>query len=376
MKSQICLGKRIITLIVLLLLFNSHILIAGAPANLSSSYNILKNDPLNQQFIQRLTAAGAGEEQIESFLNDLDSEVSKLGILDDENFDSLLYQALKEVITWRKHNLVFQALMNGFNEEVNYILTHKELHPNLTDLRNAVHDSVLGQSSALNPVSGSGSGSGAIPAAIPNPTSVSNIAGEKPTDPPAKGIISSQFLDINGHWACAEIENMLQLKLVSGVSPSEFLPDRNITRAEFAALLNRTLGIKPEPRLSGYFNDVYADKWYFMEVNQAAAAGLLSGYSPRLFGPDDPITREQMAVMIGNAMSYREINSLADSDETSNTLFIYADQGSISSWARSAIAIAGQKGILRGRDNGCFDPAACASRAEATVMLLKLYRQL
>ncbi len=536
--------RRVIAAFTLMLFFagNTFLLSANA-ASLISSYNILKNDPVNQQFIQRLKASGADEAQIESFLNDLDSEVSSLGTLNDTNFNSLIYQGLKEVISWPKHRTVCEALLSGFSEEVNYILTQNELHPNLIGLRNAVHDSVFQKTTSLNT-----GGGGAVPG--PQSTSITNEINQQLSDqgsnivslqmtssndnlsipvqalqqiksagrelqisngnvtlriqaealsitansslslsiralsdasaatalqnqapdqvlvgkvqelscadetnsngvqfqkpvtvvisyaqeslvnaagaklnvyyynestkqwesmngtqdtndktitfsafhfskyaimtvpeqpisgtPPAQTPASS-FQDISQHWARQDIETMVQLKLASGVSPSEFLPERNITRAEFAALLCRALGINPAPQLSGQFNDVYADKWYFSIVNQAASIGLLKGYNPTLFGPEDPVTREQMAVMISNALSYRGQNSSGDSSGTSGDISIFSDQGSISSWARNSIAVARQKGIIKGRDGGIFAPLANATRAEASVMILKMYQQL
>ncbi|MEN6324956.1 MAG: S-layer homology domain-containing protein [Syntrophomonas sp.] len=538
--------RRAVAIFTLILFFAGNAFMPSAnAASLISSYNIMKNDPANQQFIQKLKASGADEAQIESFLNDLDSEVGKLGTINDTNFDSLIYQGLKEVITWQKHRTVCEALLNGFGDEINYILTKNELPPNLMGLRNAVYESVLQKNTS---VTTGGGGGGAVPApqsasitneinrqlsnqgsnivslqmtsgndnlSIPvqdlqqiksagrelqisngnvtlripaealsitansslslsiralsdasaatalqnqapgqvligkvqelssaDETNSNGVQFQKPVTvvisyaqeslgnatgaklnvyyynestkqwesmngtqdtndktitfstfhfskyaimtvpeqpingtPPAQAP-ASNFQDISQHWARQDIETMVQLKLASGVSPSEFLPDRNITRAEFAALLCRALGINPAPQLSGQFNDVYGDKWYYSIVNQAASIGLLKGYNLTLFGPEDPVTREQMAVMISNALSYRGPNSSGDSSGTSGDISIFSDQGSISFWARNSIAVVRQKGIIKGRDDGNFAPLANATRAEASVMILKMYQQL
>ncbi len=351
-------------------------------ASLSSSYQILKNDPANQIFIQTIIENGATEGQIESFLNDLDSEVAKAGTITAENFDSVMYNALREVITWRKHRDIFKALLEGFTEEIDYTLENHELHPNLIPLRNAVRDSVLGisappPSGGDNTGGNTGGGGAATPAELPTENQPTDISPAAPiTVEPVSETAVVTFEDIEGHWAQNTIEKMTGLGIVSGMSANQFAPERSVTRAEFAALLVRALDIKPSVQLMGRFNDVPADKWYFSTVNTAASAGLISGYSNSVFGPDDLVTREQMAIMISKALAYKgQENNLSEANATT-VLAAFRDNNAISPWAASSVAqMVGQE-IMRGRGNAEFAPRANATRAEATVLIHQMTQHL
>jgi hypothetical protein len=183
-----------------------------------------------------------------------------------------------------------------------------------------------------------------------------------------------KFTDLNnGHWAAAEIGNAINLGLAYGVSPTQFAPDRNITRAEFAALLTRAIGIKNTTSIQSRFSDVTTDSWYFNAVNGAAEAGLVSGYTLSTFAPDDLITREQMAVMISRALAYKGKQVKDDSD---SFLANFKDRGGISSWALQGVNTVVQLGIVKGRSADTFAARQNATRAEATAMILRTYKQL
>ncbi len=195
-----------------------------------------------------------------------------------------------------------------------------------------------------------------------------------PAAPPP--VEDTSFIDLAGHWASQDILRMISLGLVSGVGDGLFAPDRNITRAEFTALLLNALKIEPVVILRGRFRDVSVDKWYFLVVNTAAEVGLVSGISNNDFGPEQFITREQMAVMISRALSYKEKSDLPNIEAVNAVLAGIVDHKAISPWAREGVATVFQRGIARGRGNGYFVPDARATRAEAAIMTLKMYEQL
>lgn len=188
--------------------------------------------------------------------------------------------------------------------------------------------------------------------------------------------VSSNFIDIKGHWAEQDINIMYQKGLVSGVTPFQFAPERNITRAEFAAIMLRAMGEQPGTYMSGRFYDVPADTWYFNVVNKAAEVGIISGYTSTQFGPQNPITREQIAAIISRAMQLKG-KGLAVSESTRESkLAVFADQRAISDWSRSGVAFAVENNIVKGRTTEQFAPQATATRAEATAMILRMYNQL
>lgn len=182
------------------------------------------------------------------------------------------------------------------------------------------------------------------------------------------------FTDLAGHWAKADVEEMFRLGLVKGVSAIEFAPNRNITRAEFATLLVQAVGLKNGEAGDASYTDVKPDKWYYDIVNLAAKANLVSGYGDR-FGPDDPVTREQMAVMITRALAYKEKGVQLAEGEAADLLNAFQDKENISSWAGDGVAAAVKAEIVKGRSAGEFAPRATATRAEAAVMILRMYRK-
>jgi hypothetical protein len=242
----------------------------------------------------------------------------------------------------------------------------------LTEMQAIVRKEALARIAAQNNSSGSGSGNTGNSGSPGN--TGTTVGGSTPTNPvtPLPTETASKFTDLPAsHWAKADVEKMVSMGLVKGVSATEFAPERNITRAEFSALLIRALGITPGTQLTGKFTDVPASEWYFSTVNAAAEAGLVSGYTANTFGPNDPVTREQMAVMISRALAYKEKTTTVT--DANASLQSFTDKPQISSWALEGVAAAVDKGIIKGRSATQFAPLEKATRAEAAVMILRLY---
>lgn len=172
------------------------------------------------------------------------------------------------------------------------------------------------------------------------------------------------FPDIASHWAKHDIEVMASRHIVKGVSDTQFAPNTTITRAEFAALLARTLQLETTAGTAS-FTDVAASSWYVGDVAKAAAAGLIKGDDGK-FRPNDTITRQEMAVMIERAA---KLKGAAPSESGS---LAFSDAASIQAWAKEAVENVYALGIIKGRPDGSFGPAETATRAEAAAMLLKL----
>ncbi|MDD4548889.1 MAG: S-layer homology domain-containing protein [Syntrophomonadaceae bacterium] len=166
--------------------------------------------------------------------------------------------------------------------------------------------------------------------------------------------------DIAGHWAEANIKNLVALEAIAGYPDKTFKPDNTITRAEFAKVLVEAFEL--ETAGGKVFNDT-ANHWAKDYIAVAAANGIVNGYSDTQFGPDDLITREQMAVMIVKAAKLT-----AATDETA-----FADNAKISAWAKGAVATATQNNIIKGYPDNTVKPQGSATRAEAvTVIVLAL----
>lgn len=178
---------------------------------------------------------------------------------------------------------------------------------------------------------------------------------------------SKSFDDIKGHWAKSDIELLASKMVVSGTTDTVFAPDHNITRAEFAALLVRSLALTSNAEAAS-FNDVHATDWFAGSIGAAVKAKLVSGYEDGSFKPNAPITREQMAVMVAKALSAagKTVDSQAE------LLNKFNDNLEISVWAMSSVSQSVKAGIISGMTDTTFVPSANASRAQAVVMLKRL----
>jgi hypothetical protein len=178
------------------------------------------------------------------------------------------------------------------------------------------------------------------------------------------------FADLVGHWSKRDVEIMAARHIARGVTDDRFDPNGLVTRAQFAALLVRTLGIAEAKPAAATFKDVAPQDWCYGAVEAAKAAGLVRGYADGTFRPDAPITREELASMVHRALIWSG-KKPAVAGRVEELLARFRDANQIGGWARESVAAAVSEDILRGRD-GAVAPKANASRAEATVMLKRV----
>ncbi|GAB6159357.1 hypothetical protein JCM39194_25580 [Desulfotomaculum varum] len=184
---------------------------------------------------------------------------------------------------------------------------------------------------------------------------------------------SRTFNDIASHWARPNIEIMAARHVVRGVTSETFSPNETVTRGQFAVMLVRTLGL-PEDAAAAGFKDVPPGYWCAGAVGTAAQMGLVAGYGNGTFGPNDTITREQMAAMLVRALRLNSLKVIPDSPLAPG---LFKDGETIAPWARTSVAVIAQAGLMRGRGEGLFAPQALTSRAEAVTVLVRLlaYRE-
>jgi fibronectin type 3 domain-containing protein len=178
------------------------------------------------------------------------------------------------------------------------------------------------------------------------------------------------FNDIQGHWAKNEMELLASKLVIQGMTDSSFGPDSSITRAQFATLLVRALGLSKQSENSR-FTDVAPDAWYTGAVGAAVKAGLITGYEDGTFRPEDPITREQMAVMAARAT--KAAGKIVDvSGKEASILDTLSDGHNLSTWVKTSVAETVEAGIMTGLDANQFDGQEYATRAQAAVILKRL----
>lgn len=212
---------------------------------------------------------------------------------------------------------------------------------------------------------GGGGGSSSGSSSSSSSASVSSVAKDvEPTEPtePIQSVQSSQLNDINGHWAEVSIKNLVDAGAITGYPDGSFKPDNTITRAEFAAILVKAY------KLTAADGKIFADTsshWAKDAIATAAANGIISGYSDTTFGPDDQITREQIALMIVRA------DKIADQTDELN----FADSSSIAAWAHDAVASVVAAKLMSGYPDQTFKPQADATRAEAVSVIARALGQ-
>ncbi|WP_278739326.1 immunoglobulin-like domain-containing protein [Paenibacillus macerans] len=172
------------------------------------------------------------------------------------------------------------------------------------------------------------------------------------------------FADVNGHWAQEDIVLMANKLLIEGRGQGLFVPDDSVSRAEFAAMLVRALGLDDEPNGAAPFRDVAPGAWYAGAVRAAHEAQLIDGFEDGTFRSMEPITREQAAVMIVRAMVYAGAAPVAD--VTPKT---FADAADIAPWARDAVKRLAEASVIHGLSERTFGPREHVTRAQSAALL-------
>ncbi|MCI3922149.1 S-layer homology domain-containing protein [Paenibacillus sp. TRM 82003] len=180
------------------------------------------------------------------------------------------------------------------------------------------------------------------------------------------------FSDVQGHWAQNDIERLASKLIVDGKSEERFDPESAVTRAEFAALLTRSIGLA-EVSGAAALADVAANDWYAGGVGAAVDAGLVAGYEDGTFRPNAAITREQMAAMIDRAVRFVTSEPTA---ATGDFTTAFEDAGGMSDWAKPSIARLLEAKVMEGVSGSSFAPEAAATRAQCVVVIRRMLQHL
>lgn len=199
--------------------------------------------------------------------------------------------------------------------------------------------------------SGGGGGGGASANYVPDTTQKVNTFGDLGSVP----------------WAKNSILELHKLGIVNGKSETEFVPEDDVTREEFLKMLMCAFNLSGDGE--NVFEDVDPNAWYYKYVISGYNLDIISGESETVFGIGKNITREQMATM-----SYRLLKSMKYELPT-DALSTFDDSSDISSYAVKPVCVLSQLNIINGMGDNNFAPAKFASRAEAAVIIHRLYNQ-
>jgi hypothetical protein len=178
------------------------------------------------------------------------------------------------------------------------------------------------------------------------------------------------FRDVENHWAQKDIYDMASRLIISGVGNDLFEPERNITRAEFSAVMLRALGLRAEEYKNNFF-DVKAGEWYREYISTSSYYGLVRGYDDGTFKPDGNITRQEAMAILARAMGATKLGEELEID-VSDILAAFDDNADVSDWAKDSVSKCVKTGVVTGRDNGRIAPLDNITRAETTIMVRRL----
>ena len=184
------------------------------------------------------------------------------------------------------------------------------------------------------------------------------------------GVNQIKFEDIENHWAKDAISQLTERKIINGIEEKTFAPDRDITRAEFAAIMVRALGLKFSEQ-DTHLSDVKVTDWYYETVSAAYENGILTGYGEGMIKPGQSITREEAMTMMARALKLNGIDTEITESEINEALTGFNDKGMISSWAAETAAICVKNHLFEG-SGGNLKPRENITRAETATIVLRM----
>ena len=183
------------------------------------------------------------------------------------------------------------------------------------------------------------------------------------------------FKDVENHWAKDAVNDMASRLVISGVGNDSFAPDRDITRAEFSAIIVRALGLMHPRTGKTSFSDVSKNDWYYDAVSIAYEYGIISGYGNGKFGPMDKITHEQAMAMVAQAMKITKLKAEYKNGEAEQLIASYGDFKNASSWSKNSIALCVKTGVVPDGSGKLAAPKDNITRAEVAVIVQRLLQK-
>ena len=177
---------------------------------------------------------------------------------------------------------------------------------------------------------------------------------------------SADFTDVGmDAWYHDAVDYAIENGMMNGVGNNRFAPESNLTRAMLVQVLWNLEG-KPEASAITEYSDVASDAWYYDAVQWATAENIVGGYGNGIYGSEDDITREQMALMLYRYAQYKGYDTTQSGADVQD----FTDYEDISDWALEGMTWAVNAGLLNGKGNGILDPTGNATRAEVAQILM------
>jgi len=200
---------------------------------------------------------------------------------------------------------------------------------------------------------------------LTNTSDSPSIGGTTTSTPPTS---STSLTDIANHWAYDAIVALEAKGIISGTTDGKFEPDLAATRAELAKMVATAFDYTTS-KISSGFSDITSSDWYSTYVNALSENKIISGMTDSIFSPNTAITREQLATIV-----YRILEDKGVTLAPSSTTTLFADDSSISSWAKEAVYTLKANGIISGEENNLFNPQSFATKAEVASMIQRILK--
>lgn len=179
------------------------------------------------------------------------------------------------------------------------------------------------------------------------------------------------FADIKGHTNRSAIEALTAREIISGITATSYAPNETMTRAQFAAIVVKALGLKP--KAVSAFKDVASGQWFAAYVGTAYTYGIVTGKTKTTFDPNGTISRQEAAVMVARAAKLCGMDTKRNAAQIRNTLAQFSDYVTIESWAQEAMAFCYGEKILDPSDLNT-EPKRAIRRGEIAQMIYELLK--
>ena len=200
-------------------------------------------------------------------------------------------------------------------------------------------------------------------------TTVKKGSADASVSVPAVTAPGTTFSDVKNHANKAAIEALASRGIINGMGQGTFMPNKTMTRAEFAAIVTRALGLAAKDTKA--FTDVPSSKWYAGYIGTANSSGIVNGVGSGKFNPDGTITRQEAAAMVARAAKLCGLDTAMDAAATKDMLAQFGDYRSVASWAKEPMAFCYSVNILDQSDLN-IEPTKAILRCEIAQMLYNM----
>jgi hypothetical protein len=184
---------------------------------------------------------------------------------------------------------------------------------------------------------------------------------------PAMGLL----VDMASHWSAPMVSALMAKRIVAGDDEGRFAPEAPLTRAQLAKLLVTSSGFQDDAQLLAPYPSRFTDvaRWHWANgyIESLAELAVVEGYPDGSFGPEDQVTRAQMAVIL---VRLADLSAQARDQRFEATG--YLDDALIPDWARGYVKVARATGLMEGFEDGAFRPDQPVTRAEGSASLFRL----